>query len=145
MKDERNMKASIPWSLGVGLASLAFAAIVLTATSGGQPVPKQTRREFMRQKLSISKDVLEGLALEQFTSIEKNARALKRLSEAAEWEIPSIPKDSDFALFTSAFQRNADELLKQAKEHNIDGATLAYLKLTMNCVECHKFIRHPGK
>jgi cytochrome c556 len=139
------VKVSISRSLGLVLAGLTVAVVVLTATSGGQPFPKQTRKEFMRQKLMISKDVLEGLVLEQFTSIEKNARALKRLSEAAEWEIPSIPRDSDFALFTSAFQRNADELVKQAKEHNIDGATLAYLKLTMNCVECHKFIRHPGK
>ena len=70
---------------------------------------------------------------------------LKRLSQSADWQVPSIPKNSDYALFTTTFQRNTDELIKQTKEHNIDGATLAYLKLTMNCVECHKFIRHSGR
>jgi cytochrome c556 len=145
MHDEDAVKVSIPCSLVLVLAGLTVAVVVLTTASGGQPVPKQTRREFMRQKLNISKDVLEGLALEQFTSIEKNGRALKRLSEAAEWKISLVPNDSDFALFTIAFQRNADELVKQAKEHDIDGAMLAYLKLTMNCVECHKFIRRSGK
>jgi hypothetical protein len=70
---------------------------------------------------------------------------LKRLSQAAEWEVPSIPKDSDYALLGSTFQRDTEKLIKQAMEHNIDGATLAYLKLTMNCVECHKFIRHSEK
>jgi hypothetical protein len=42
---------------------------------------------------------------------------------------------------TTEFQRYADDLIKNARQHNIDGATLAYLKLTMNCVQCHKFVR----
>ncbi len=145
MQGEDAVKLSISRALGLALACLTVAVVLLAATSRGQAVPKQTRGEFMRQKLTVSKDVLEGLALEQFTLIEKNARALKRLSEAAEWEIPAIPKDSDFAHFTREFQRNADDLVKQAKDRNIDGATLAYLKLTMNCVECHRFIRRSGK
>jgi len=99
----------------------------------------------MRQKLDFSKDVLEGLSLEQFASIERGAKALKKLSEAAEWEVPTIPNATDYVAQTSEFQRSCDELLKQAKARNIDGATLAYLKLTMTCVQCHKFVRFANK
>jgi hypothetical protein len=99
----------------------------------------------MRQKLEFSKNVLEGLSLEQYSLIEKNAKALKKLSEAAEWEVPMIPNATDYVAMTSEFQRYADELAKNAKQQNIDGATLAYLKLTLNCVQCHKFVRFASR
>ena len=70
---------------------------------------------------------------------------LKKLSEAAEWEVPTIPNATDYVALTTEFQRNCDDLLKQAKARNIDGATLSYLKLTMTCVQCHKFVRFTGK
>ena len=95
----------------------------------------------MRQKLEFSKNVLEGLSLEQYSMIEKNAKSLKCLSQAAEWEVPTIPNATDYVALTSEFQRNADDLIRHARESNIDGATLAYVKLTMNCVQCHKYVR----
>ena len=44
--------------------------------------------------------------------IEKNAKALKKLSEAAEWEVPMIPNATDYVALTSEFQRYTDELVK---------------------------------
>jgi len=139
------MKLTIARSLCVGVAGLTVALVVLHATRADQPAEKRTRAEFMRQKLNFSKDVLEGLALERFDTIEKSGKALKRLSEAAEWEVATIPNFTDYVALTTEFQRHADELVKQAKKKNIDGATLAYLKITMSCVQCHKFVREIGK
>jgi hypothetical protein len=139
------MKRTIARSLCLGLLALACLILAWSATRAGQPVQKRTRAEFMREKLNFSKDVLEGLALEQYSTIERGAKALKKLSEAAEWEVPTIPNASDYVMMTTDFQRHADELVKQAKAKNIDAATLAYVKLTMSCVQCHKFIRETGK
>ncbi len=97
------MNAHRRGTLAAALAVLALLVLGLSAavvTSGAGQEPKRTRSEFMRQKLEFSKNVLEGLSLEQYGTIEKNAR-----------------------------------------NRNIDGATLAYLKLTMNCVQCHKYVR----
>jgi hypothetical protein len=99
----------------------------------------------MRLKLDYSKKVLEGLTLEDYSSITTSARALRRLSEAAEWEVPTIPDAKEYVAFTAEFQRTADELVKKAKDKNVDGATLAYLRLTMNCVNCHKYTRQVAK
>ncbi len=123
----------------LALASLPLVPALSTGRAGQQE--KQNRSEFMRRKLEFSKNVLEGLALEQYPIIEKNAKALKILSQAAEWEVPMIPNATDYVALTSEFQRNTDELVKTAKQGNIDGATLAYVKLTMNCVQCHKYVR----
>jgi hypothetical protein len=48
-------------------------------------------------------------------------------------------------MLTKDFQRNADEIVKQPRAKNIYGATLAYLKLTMGCVTCHRFVRDAAK
>lgn len=139
------MKRTIAQSLCLGFFGLACLVLAFTATRAAQPAQKRSRAEFMREKLNFSKDVLEGLALEQFAKIEKGGKALKKLSEGAEWEVATIPNATDYVMLTTDFQRHADELVKQAKAKNIDGATLAYLKLTMSCVTCHKFIRDAEK
>jgi hypothetical protein len=127
----------------LGLAGLALAATFLAAR--GQETRQRTRAEFMRLKLEYSKLVLEGLTLENYETIIKNARALKTLSEAAEWEVPTIPNVGEYMTFTTEFQRLTDELVKKARDKNMDGATLAYLRLTMNCVNCHKYVRQLAK
>jgi hypothetical protein len=125
------------------LAGLPSVSRLWASWAGAQE--KRNRSEFMRQKLAFSKNVLEGLSLEQYPTIEKNAKALKLLSQAAEWEVPTIPNATDYVALTSEFQRYADDLAKNARQGNIDGATLAYLKLTMNCVQCHKYVRFASK
>jgi len=127
----------------LGVAGLALAAAALAAQEGTKRPP--TRAEFMRLKLEYSKKVLEGLVTEDYEGITKSAKALKRLSEAAEWETPTIPNATDYLVFTTEFQRVADEMVKKAKDKNIDGATLAYVRMTMNCVNCHKYVREAGK
>jgi hypothetical protein len=139
------MKRIITRTLCLGLPVLVCLSLAWNSTRGGQPVQKRTRAEFMREKLNFSEDVLEGLALEQYATIEKGGKALKKLSEAAEWEVATIPGVTDYVMLTTDFQRHADELVKQARAKNIDGATLAYVKLTMGCVQCHKFIRDTPK
>lgn len=124
-------------------ATMFFALLAGISATRGFGQPKPTRADFMRQKLEFSKKVLEGLALEDYDAIAKNARALKRLSEAAEWEVPTIPNANEYIALTTEFQKAADDMRQKAKDKNIDGATLAYLRLTMNCVNCHRFVRAP--
>jgi hypothetical protein len=133
------MRRSNRKKIVLGSLVLALAATVLVARAKEQG--KHSRAEFMRMKLEYSKKVLEGLTLEDYETIVKNAKALKKVSEAAEWEVPTIPNASEYVVFTTDFQRQADELAKKARDKNIDGATLAYVRMTMNCVDCHKFVR----
>lgn len=130
--------------LGALAAGVLAAGFGTRALQGQDPQPGK-RSQFMRLKLEYSKRVLEGLALEDYGLIGDNARRLKRLSEAAEWEDPMIPNVHEYLPYTTEFQRLTDELSKSAKEKNIDGATLAYVQLTMSCVKCHKYVRFATK
>ena len=50
---------------------------------------------------------------------------------------------SDYETLRTAFKQSADALAKAAKDRNADAASLAYVQLTLNCVNCHKFMRKP--
>lgn len=99
---------------------------------------KIAMKEFMRKKLEASQNVIEGLALEDFELIEKGARQLKATSAAAEFMVVNDPLYKDHA---DEFRRTVTKMEKAAKEKRIDGATLGFVDMTMNCVECHKFVR----
>ncbi len=119
-----------------GLA-LSVLGIGLFAASG-QGAQQKALRQFMRQKLSYSQSLLEGIALEDYALIAKNARSLKELSEDAQWRVsPNI----NYLRLSNEFQAIADELAQKAKDRNLDGATLAFFKLTNNCVACHRLVR----
>jgi hypothetical protein len=92
----------------------------------------------MRQKLQHSQRVLEGITLEDFELVAKEARKLSALSQDASWRAFNNP---EYVQHTATFRRHVDALARAAANRNVEGATLAYFNVTMSCVECHKFIR----
>jgi hypothetical protein len=133
------MKQTTTRRIVLGSAAIALSAAAWAATAVGQR--SRARAEFMRVKLEYSQKVLEGLTTENYQTIAASAKALKRISQAAEWRVPDIPNAADYIAFTNEFQRLADDIDRKANDKNIDGATLAYVQLTMNCVNCHKYVR----
>lgn len=93
---------------------------------------------FMRLKLTHAQQVLEGLSLEDFDMVAKHSQAMALLTQDENWLVYQTPQ---YRQHSADFQRVCDTLTKQAKEKNLDGATLAYMQLTMSCVECHKYTR----
>jgi hypothetical protein len=117
-------------------AAVAFAPPLLAGH--GQERPKGKAAELMRKKLQQSQQVLEGIALNDFNKIVQHADELILISKETEFKVMKTPK---YELYTDEFRRNAEELVKKAKDKNIDGATLAYMELTLTCVRCHKHTR----
>lgn len=119
------------------------ALVVLALFVGGiatlsQAQTRSRHSEMMKKKLTYAQQVLEGIALENYDTIGKNARGLRELSEDAEWN--AFP-DMDYLRYSLEFRSICDDLNQKAKAKNLDGATLSYMQLTMNCVSCHKFVR----
>jgi hypothetical protein len=105
-----------------------------------KPTPKKIAMKlFMRKKLEASQSLLEGLAVEDFDMIALGARQLHTTSAAAEFMVINDPM---YAQHADEFRRIVAKLQKAAKEKRLDGATLAYVDMTMSCVECHKYVRN---
>lgn len=124
----------------ISMAAVLLGGLVATTVwlvPGKSGAPDGVRR-FMRPKLDHAQKVLEGLALEDYKMIAQNAKALMALSEAAEWQVLPSP---DYVRYSGEFQRITNELIRSANKKNIESATLDYVQLTMNCVNCHKHVR----
>jgi hypothetical protein len=103
----------------------------------GKP-PDSKVAELMQQKLRHAQKVLEGIAVNDLDTIGKNGRELLLLSQKAEWRVFPTPA---YLTHSNEFQRVVEKLVKDAKDKNLDGATLAYMEMTMSCVRCHKYVR----
>ena len=112
--------------------------LVLALIAPGIGEQEKGNREFMRAKLKHSQEIVEGLALENFDQIAKNAQQLSSLSQAMGWQV--FPNE-EYVVQSSEFRRAVEALRNQAKEKNLDGAALAYLDVTMKCINCHKYVR----
>lgn len=92
----------------------------------------------MTKKLTFAQKLLDGLAKEDFGVIERNAQYLLDLSNKAEWKTNKSPAYESHSL---AFRRSCETMIECSKRRNLDGATLAYMEMTMSCVKCHKYTR----
>ena len=99
---------------------------------------RPTTSEIMKEKLDYSHMILNGIATENYDLVLRNAENLSRLSQANAWRARQTP---EYEILSAEFRRQADALAKAAKDRNIDAASLAYVQMTLSCVNCHKYMR----
>ena len=92
----------------------------------------------MRAKLGHAQNVLEGLAVEDFDLIDRGANDLALASQASSWQ---VLQTADYARHSDEFRRSCNALRTAAKARNLDGAALAWMEVTMKCIQCHKYVR----
>lgn len=108
----------------------------------GPPMQAQPElKTIMKVKLINTQAVLEGLALEDFSRIERAATTLASLSKASAWKVAKTP---EYIKFSKDFQEVADSLAANAKARKLEASTLDYVQLTMLCVKCHTHARKIG-
>ena len=118
--------------------SLIAVFVLCLMLTNAQSQKRDTVDEFMRAKLVHAQKVVEGLTSEGYELIAKSSQQLSLLSQAAQWQVLQTP---EYARRSAEFRRAADKLAQAGKDKNLDAALLAYVDVTMKCVECHKYIR----
>jgi hypothetical protein len=107
--------------------------------AGGGSLAAQDRlAAFMQAKLTHSEKTLEGLTKGDFELIVKHSQAISLLCIDEQWMVLQTP---EYRERSNEFRRNVDAITTAARGKNLEGATLAYVSATMNCVTCHKYIR----
>lgn len=110
----------------------AGALLLIAAATGDQAL--------MREKLTQSQLVLEGITLKDFGKIEEGAKGLQSLSMIDEW-LSFERKDDNYRRHSQNFREIVDGLEEAARQKNIMGATLRYSQMTFSCVQCHEHLR----
>jgi hypothetical protein len=117
---------------------LLSALLLFVGILNGHGADDKKLEQLMRKKLTHSQKVLEGIVLNDYDKIADNAQELILVSKAAEWRVLKTPQ---YEMHSNEFRRSAENVVQAAKNKNLDGATLAYMEMTMVCVRCHKHVR----
>ena len=121
----------------ISMMIIAAVAVAFMVSQGHTKKPESVEL-FMKAKLDHSKNVIEGLTTEDFDKIAKGAQEMSLLSQATQWQVLQTP---EYVRRSSEFRRATEKLKEEAKEKDLDGSLLAYVDVTMKCVECHKYVR----
>jgi cytochrome c556 len=129
--------------LAVALVSFVTLAACLSRAEEKKPADKDKANVWMKKKLEFSQNIQAGLTEGNFEKISKNAEAMGYLDFLEQWSKGA--KRADYKRQLSHFDFANQELIRQAKEKNLEGATLAFNQLTVSCVQCHKIVRDANK
>lgn len=122
------------------LTLFATAASARAQDQGDRP--RRPLRPVMQLKLDYSKEVLEGLALEDYEKIAKSSQKLGLLSLESGWK---MLQTEEYVKQSLEFRRTANVITEASRDHNLERAALGYVALTVRCIECHGYLRkqHP--
>jgi hypothetical protein len=119
---------------------LACAGALLLA-AGVWPVPIQAQgtalSRLMRQKLEHSQVMLAAVVTSNWAELESHSQALVKLTSDPAWTALKTP---EYARYSEAFVRAAQDVIDAAKRHDMDAAPLGYVQLTLSCVQCHRYV-----
>jgi hypothetical protein len=126
------MKRKTQWFVSL-LALLALVPVL-----SGDDRDNKKISELMRRKLTYAQRVLEGVALNDFDRITRNAEELIQVSKDVEWQVVKTPR---YEVHSNEFRRAVETMIEKSRDKNLDGAALAYVEMTLTCVKCHKYVR----
>ncbi|MCY3009178.1 MAG: hypothetical protein ACK5OC_14025 [Pirellula sp.] len=133
--------------MAVGFLGLANCGVLLAQEprKPEQPevaAPKVSKEQpisfWMAKKLDYSKSILESLTKGDFEKLEQDASQMRMLGKM---EALVRRNNPNYRSQLQAFDLANNELVRQAKRKNAEGATMAFNQLTTSCVACHVLLR----
>jgi len=115
--------------------ALVFVSALVVLGAGPRQGPELGN--VMREKLAYSQKLLAAVVTSDWTSLETNSRELERLTKDPRWLVLNYP---EFVRHSSAFRRSLQELHTAAVQRDLETAPTAYVAVTLQCVECHRYL-----
>jgi hypothetical protein len=113
---------------------LAIAGMATSGASSGQTVHL---KRVMQTKLEHSQRILGDVVTSNWSELERNSEALRRITTDPAWAVLTSP---EYVRHTNTFVRATEDLLDAAARHDLEATPLAYVSLTLSCVQCHRYV-----
>jgi len=120
------------------IIGLAVAAAITFIALAAPYEKRAVSRGYMRQKLAYSQSMLEGLTLEKFDLVTKNAIRMRGMNLTNLWYWQKNPQ---YMGHLTNYQQNIDRLLDASTDRDLVRATKAYQGVIQSCVDCHRDYR----
>ncbi len=101
--------------------------------------PEQALERFMRQKLQASSLILEGLCTEDLKMVSDGSDTLMKMSHEEKWRVSN---DMMYRRYSQQFLEAVEELKAEAESLDMNGASTAWVDVTMKCLKCHEWVRN---
>ena len=119
-----------------GTVALMASALVIAAPSSGHAQTTALNR-VMRNKLSDAQGVLAAVVTSNWAELERRSKALAAATDDPAW---LVLKTAEYTRQSEAFVRAVNDLVDAAARRDQEAAPLAYVALTMRCVQCHRYV-----
>ena len=116
------------------LTVLAVSAVVGLAASPSQGPEVNS---VMREKLGHAQKILEAVVTNDWVGLETHSRELERLTNDHRWTALKYP---EYARHSAGFVRAVQALHLAAAQRDLDETPKAYVAVTLQCVECHRYL-----
>jgi len=120
-------------------SAIRIGMILLTGTLGASGVSTQQVRlkSVMQLKLQHAQRLLGDVVTSDWASLEADTAALQQTTRDPAWAVLTTP---EYIQHTMTFTRAVEELGDAARRHDLEMAPLAYVSLTLSCVQCHRYV-----
>lgn len=129
----------------INLLPLLVACAAAGVVSAQKVSEMRTRqRVFMRSKLAYSQAILEGLTLEKFDLVSKNALRMRDMTQQGDWFLKQewfLYNNPEYKAAITNFHHQTDALFVAAADKNLTSAKEAYKNVVDSCVSCHVLFR----
>ena len=115
--------------------SLTMIGVMLGVTASPGQGPELNT--IMREKLGHAQKILEAVVTSDWVSLETQSRELEQLTNDPRWMILKYP---EYARYSAAFIRAVRALHTAAAQRDLDKTPKAYVAVTLQCVECHRYV-----
>ena len=113
--------------------------VVLMAALGGSGASTQTvqLKRVMQTKLEHAQRILGDVVTNNWLALQSDAAALKRATRDPAWAVLVSP---EYIRQTTTFVRATEDLIDAAERRDLEATPLAYVSLTLSCVQCHRYV-----
>ena len=114
-----------------------FGVVLLVSWSATANAQTAQLSRVMRDKLSHSQHLLDAIVTSNWAALEQHGTALQQATRDPAWSVLQYP---EYASHTARFVRALDDVVDSAKRRDLEAAPLAYVAMTMSCVQCHRYV-----
>lgn len=123
-----------------GQLMMACLGLALAGGEGLAQFPATPEHNtLMEKKLVSAQEVMAAIAREDFDGISKQSQQLRLLSQEAAW---NVLQTSEYIRLSEDFRNTTDQLQTAAKHENLDAVGLAFIKLSISCIDCHRHVKN---
>jgi len=121
------------------MARKSITVVALVVLWGFVVTPAQgpALNRLMEKKLVHAQEILKAVVTSDWVALETHSRELERLTRDPAWMVLQF---HEYRKHSDAFVRAVQTLHRAAAQRDLETSPRAYVDVTLQCVECHRYL-----